>query len=97
MRFLGVIAYWIILAMALIGWRQLHKKRPLVASAFLAYALMFTVLHLPLVMSTRIRFPLMDPFIAILGGGSVLSLKVFQKHEVIPDHAFGQAIAWPIR
>lgn len=80
-RFVGVIAYWIILAMALLGWRQLHQKWPIAANALLAYALMYTALHLPLVMSTRIRFPLMDPLDAILGGGGVLSLKVFQRNE----------------
>jgi Dolichyl-phosphate-mannose-protein mannosyltransferase len=74
-RFLGAITYWIILATALVGWRQLHRKWPLAANALFTYALVYTVLHLPLVMSTRIRFPLMDPLVAILGGG-VLSLKV---------------------
>lgn len=78
---MGVVAYWIILVMALLGWRQLHRKWPLAANALLAYALMYTALHLPLVTSTRIRFPLMDPLVAILSGGGVLSFKVFQRHE----------------
>lgn len=68
-RFLGVIVYWIILVMAIAGWRHLHRKWPLAAYVFLGYAAMYTALHLPLVMSTRIRFPLMDPLVAILGGG----------------------------
>ena len=84
-RLLGVLIYWTILVMALFGWRQLHRNWPLAANVLLAYALIYTVLHLPLVMSTRIRFPLMDPLVAILGGKGVLSLKVFQRHEFVTE------------
>lgn len=73
-RLAGVVVYWCILALAVAGWRRLHKSWPKAASIFLLYAAMYTALHLPLVMSTRIRFPLMDPLVAALAGGGWLVL-----------------------
>lgn len=72
-RFLGVVVYWAVLVMALNGWRRLHTNWPIAANSLLIYALMFTVFHFPFVMSTRIRFPLMDPLVAMLAGGAFLS------------------------
>ncbi|HTZ73656.1 MAG TPA: glycosyltransferase family 39 protein [Candidatus Aquilonibacter sp.] len=68
-RLAGVVVYWGILAAAIAGWLRLRKSWPLAANMLLLYAVMYTVLHFPLVMSTRIRFPLMDPLVAMLGGG----------------------------
>jgi hypothetical protein len=68
-RVAGVAIYWGILAAAIVGWLRLRKTWPRAANMLLLYAVMYTVLHFPLVMSTRIRFPLMDPLLAMLGGG----------------------------
>ncbi len=68
-RMAGVVVYWGILAAAIVGWLRLRKIWPTAANILLFYAVMYTVLHFPLVMSTRIRFPLMDPLLSMLGGG----------------------------
>jgi hypothetical protein len=73
-RFFGVSVYWCILALSVLGWRLLHRSWPRAANILLAYAVVFTVLHLPLVMSTRIRFPLMDAPIAALVDCSACAL-----------------------
>lgn len=65
----GVGMYWAALMLAVMGWILLRQRWPAVANILLAYAIIYTVLHLPLVMNTRIRFPLMDPLVACLAGG----------------------------
>jgi 4-amino-4-deoxy-L-arabinose transferase-like glycosyltransferase len=77
-RFFGVAMYWVILALAVLGWRRLHRTWPRAANILLAYAVIFTVLHLPLIMNTRYRFPLMDAPMAALAGGGLFSLRFFQ-------------------
>ena len=74
LRAVGVFGYWGILALAILGWFVLWRGWPRAANVLLAYAAIFTVLHLPLVMSTRIRFPLMDPLLAALAGGGAVHL-----------------------
>jgi hypothetical protein len=73
-RISGVVLYWCVLALAILAWPQVLRNQPRLAKILLAYAAIYTVLHLPLVMSTRIRFPLMDPLVATLAGGGLLSL-----------------------
>lgn len=68
-RLAGVIIYWIVLVFAIFGWRRVRRRWSAVANILLAYAVIYTALHLPLVMSTRIRFPLMDPLLASLAAG----------------------------
>lgn len=67
-RLLGVLVYLIVLAFALRGTVQLYKARPGLASLFILYAVGFTLLHLPFVMNTRLRIPLMEPLIIVLAG-----------------------------
>jgi len=71
-RSAGVWTYWAGLLLAMLGWFTLRKTRPQLAQILLLYALGFTILHLPLVMSTRIRIPLMDPLVVILSGAGCL-------------------------
>jgi len=71
LRAMGVFAYWVILALAIIGWFCLHREKPTLAQAFLLYILLVTVLHLPFNMSTRYRIPLMDPLLVVLGAGTL--------------------------
>jgi hypothetical protein len=75
-RTAGVVVYWCVLLFAVFGWIQLNKIHPRAARILLGYAAIYTALHLPLVMSTRIRFPLMDPLITALAGGGVLAFVV---------------------
>ena len=70
----GVLVYLVVLALALGGWFQLHARRPSMASVFLVYAVGLTVLHLPLVMNTRLRIPLMEPLLVILSGAGWVGL-----------------------
>jgi hypothetical protein len=46
----------------------LRQTKPRIAAVLLAYALGFTILHLPLVMNTRLRIPLLEPLFVILAG-----------------------------
>jgi len=67
-RLAGVFAYWLFLAIGLWGWRRCRQGNPSVARLFVIYAVVITCLHLPFVMSTRIRTPFVEPAIAILVG-----------------------------
>ena len=76
----GVLSYWVVLAFAVGGWFALRNERPDLASMFLMYAIGITILHLPLVMNTRLRIPLVDPLLVILcGAGWVRFTTVFQR------------------
>lgn len=67
-RFSGVGCYWVALGLAIVGWFSLRRTRPVIAYWFLAYATILTILHLPLVMNTRLRIPLVEPLLVILAG-----------------------------
>jgi 4-amino-4-deoxy-L-arabinose transferase-like glycosyltransferase len=73
-RLSGVVLYWCTLALAILAWPLVLRSQPRLAKILLAYAAIYTVLHLPLVMNTRIRFPLMDPMVATLAGAGLLRL-----------------------
>jgi hypothetical protein len=74
LREAGVLSYWIVLILAFVGWRSLRQTNPPVAQLFLLYAAGFTLLHLPLVMNTRLRIPLLEPLLVILAGAGVAAL-----------------------
>jgi 4-amino-4-deoxy-L-arabinose transferase-like glycosyltransferase len=67
-RVLGVLAYLVVLGFAFVGIVRLNEVRAGVASLFIVYAVGLTLLHLPFVMNTRLRIPLMEPLVVILGG-----------------------------
>jgi len=67
-RVAGVASYLVALALAMAGINWLRSRRPQIAEIFLLYMVLFTVLHLPLVMNTRLRIPLMEPLVIILAG-----------------------------
>lgn len=73
-RFGGVLAYWAVLALAILGWSTLPRTNEPVATMLLIYAAGFTLLHLPLVMNTRLRIPLLEPLFVILAGAGWISL-----------------------
>jgi hypothetical protein len=54
--------------MSLCGWWVLRKNNLRVALALQVYAVGFTLLHLPLVMNTRLRIPLLEPLVVVLAG-----------------------------
>jgi len=67
-RRFGVLTYWIVLLLAIPGYFAVRSNRPELASAFLAYFLVVTMLHIPFCMNTRYRVPFIDPVLAILAG-----------------------------
>lgn len=71
---LAVFFYWLLLVLAIIGCWSLRKSRPGLLVAFTAYAVVITLLHVPFVMNSRIRTPLLDPIIAVLAGGGAAGL-----------------------
>jgi len=68
-RWGGVLFYWVLLTFGIVGWFRTRRSAPVLARAFLLYAVLLTALHLPFPMITRLRIPFMDPLITILGGG----------------------------
>ena len=72
-RVAGVVAYWLVLAAAIVGWWRLRETHPTLALTLLLYVAGFTLMHLPFVMNTRLRIPLMDPLLCMLAGGSIKS------------------------
>jgi len=68
MRGAGVLFYWILLVLAVAGWFRLRSTNPHVAKIFLLYAALVTAMHLPFVMSTRLRMPFIDVVLAVLVG-----------------------------
>jgi 4-amino-4-deoxy-L-arabinose transferase-like glycosyltransferase len=70
----GVLAYWAVLFLGILGWRALRRTNEPVAVLLLIYAAGFTLLHLPLVMNTRLRIPLLEPLFVILAGAGWKSL-----------------------
>jgi 4-amino-4-deoxy-L-arabinose transferase-like glycosyltransferase len=67
-RFAGVLAYWLTLLLAIYGGWWLRQSKPRIATVLLVYAAGFTLLHLPLVMNTRLRIPLLEPLFVMLAG-----------------------------
>jgi hypothetical protein len=70
----GVLVYWFFLGLACFGFFKLRATNLPAAQIFLLYAVLVTLMHIPFVMSTRLRMPLMDPMIAVLAGGGLMSL-----------------------
>lgn len=73
MRISGVMFYWLLLALATRGLWHLRQANNIQARAFLIYAAVITISHTPFVMNTRIRAPLLDPFLAVLASGGLLA------------------------
>jgi len=73
-RFAGVLAYWAVLVLAILGWSTLRRTNEPVAAMLFVYAAGFTLLHLPLVMNTRLRIPLLEPLLVILAGAGWMRL-----------------------
>gem|GEM_PF-1129774 len=67
-RVAGVLCYWMVLSFAVAGWWGLRQTNAAIANLLLIYAAGLTLLHLPLVMNTRLRIPLLEPLFVILAG-----------------------------
>ena len=67
-RYGGVVAYWLLLGLGVAGLMKFRVRNRDTAILFVAYAIIVTCMHLPFVMNTRIRAPLMEPALAILAG-----------------------------
>jgi 4-amino-4-deoxy-L-arabinose transferase-like glycosyltransferase len=73
-RFGGVLAYWAVLVLAILGWSTLRRTNEPLAAMLVIYAAGFTLLHLPLVMNTRLRIPLLEPLFVTLAGAGWMRL-----------------------
>jgi hypothetical protein len=69
LRAIGVIIYWSVLALALVGWVRLFSSSRIAAFVIAFYVVVITSAHLPFVMNTRLRIPFIDPLLAVLAGG----------------------------
>jgi hypothetical protein len=67
-RAAGVVFYWGLLAMAVVGWVLLHGQQPATARFLLAYVVLVTLAHLPFIMTSRHRIPFAEPLLVFLGG-----------------------------
>ena len=68
-RACGVLAYWIALLLACLGFRHLWRERRDAAWLVAIYVILLTVVHFPFAMNTRLRLPIMDPLVAALAAG----------------------------
>jgi hypothetical protein len=69
LRATGVMIYWSVLALALVGWARLFSSSRIAAFVIAFYVVVVTSAHLPFVMNTRLRIPFIDPLLAVLAGG----------------------------
>jgi 4-amino-4-deoxy-L-arabinose transferase-like glycosyltransferase len=69
LRIAGVVAYWIVLGLSVVGWIWLFYSSRDLALTILGYILIVTAAHLPFVMNTRLRIPLFEPLLTVLAGG----------------------------
>jgi len=67
-RVLGILVYWFLLAIGTTGWLKVRLRNPSAALLFAVYAMVVTAMHVPFVMNTRIRAPLIEPALVILAG-----------------------------
>ena len=74
LRVAGVVVYWIVLVLAIVGWIQLFFSSRDLAITILCYAVIVTAAHLPFVMNTRLRIPFFDPLLTILAAGGFLAV-----------------------
>jgi hypothetical protein len=88
-RVLGILMYWFLLAIGIVGWCKVRLRNPHASLLFAVYALVVTTMHVPFVMSTRIRAPLIEPALAILGGLALAAIagrpESGQKVKRIPE------------
>jgi 4-amino-4-deoxy-L-arabinose transferase-like glycosyltransferase len=75
----GVVCYWFVLVLAVLGWSRLLKLERPSALSLGFYVLVIILAHLPFVMNTRLRIPLLDPLLAVLAGGGLSFL--FAKYK----------------
>jgi 4-amino-4-deoxy-L-arabinose transferase-like glycosyltransferase len=71
LRWGGVFAYWILLGLGIAGWLIIRRTQPALAWCLVSYVAVVTLLHLPFNMLTRLRIPLVDPLLAMLGGVAI--------------------------
>jgi hypothetical protein len=80
-RKLGVISYWILLALAIMGWTEVFQRDKVLSLAIAIYALWITIAHLPFVMNTRLRIPFLDFLIGVLAAGGIYTLLKSRKER----------------
>jgi len=94
LRGAGVLVYWLLLLLAVRGWFRLREGYEEIARVLSVYAVAFTALHLPFVMNTRLRVPLMDPLLAILASGGWLAWKSRQRERTPAERLAAAEPGW---
>ncbi len=69
LRAVGVMIYWFVLVIALLGLVSLFSSSRTAAFVIAFYVVVVTSAHVPFVMNTRLRIPFIDPLLAVLAGG----------------------------
>jgi hypothetical protein len=67
-RAAGVLLYWCLLGLMLVGWKRLRQQQPTTAGFLLTYAVLISLAHLPFIMTARHRISFAEPLLVILGG-----------------------------
>ncbi len=81
LRAIGVTSYWFLLALALIGWRNLFSSSAISAQVLCLYTAVITFAHMPFVMNTRLRIPFIDPFLPVIAAGGIWHLyRIYKEH-----------------
>lgn len=80
-RIAGVSIYWIVLAIAIVGLYHLRNTRPELGDWVILYLVGITLVHLPFVMNTRLRIPLVEPLIIVLAGDGWVRLHYLIRHR----------------
>lgn len=86
-RVVGVMLYWCLLALAVMGWVQLHPTSPDTARFLLGYAVLISLSHLPFIMTGRHRIPFFEPLLLILGGAGWTELWRRWNKRAVVAHA----------
>lgn len=73
-RALAVLAYWLLLVLAVAGGWALWRRNQKIAGLLGTYVVLLTLMHVAFVMNTRYRAPLMDPLLVTLAGGGLLGV-----------------------
>lgn len=85
LRGAGVVCYWCVLGLAVLGWSKLYKLEKAAALSLGFYVILVTVAHLPFVMNTRLRIPFFDALFAVLAGGGFFFLCCSGRSPAMPE------------
>ena len=71
LRFCAVLTHWCVLVLALLGWLQLRKGHHSIFVFLAEYAVLVSLVHLPFIMTSRYRVPLLETLLVVLASGGM--------------------------